>query len=1040
MGANSSGGSLYFDAGVNLNQLRADFAKGIQEARAFSRGVTREGRRVDQAFNQSSRGVNVMNTSLGNTKNLIGPLVGFAGGTGLLLLLSNQIKNAGKEAYQFSVDFEMAMKEVATISGAVRSNFKGISDEIVNMAANGPDDAIQLAQAYYQIVSAGYDGAKGLELLRVSSEAATAGITDTKTAADGITTVLNAWGKSFAEAESVADVMFKTVEKGKTTFPELASNIAQVAPVAASLKIPFEQIMAMVASITKQGTTSSMALTQVRSALVGLSKKLGGEIFQQGKTLQEVFEDVAKSSQYSIDELIKVTGRIEGANAILATTGEKLGEAKKDLDAMTGSAGAMKSAYGEMMEAAKNEWSVVHNRWNRELKSLGDSLTGASIGMARFFKELLQDRDADIVAPKVSGQLKDFQKELDGIEDLEKKREFIVDSVLKLRDARRELTKEEDRLQGIQPGTFQKGIEAFNAGIGLGDWAQSGRVNQKRLEIVEDDIKVNKQVERKLVEILNTLNSNPADGNGGNGGSEKIVKSLTEHIKDLEALQDNLGKGTIQQDVDLLLKISDKETTIENIQNEVREKLKEALEVDKISIPLKSLEIPIVKAAEGMKKIELETDKILDGSRTLTKEEKKRLEEQSKQLGTLEQQRGVLGDIKEGLTGASEIMGALSYAIGEVDADLGQALGKIADLTYNAATLAGQLANQNYIGAIATGIGMLGNIFSMFGQKSNPIEESLERINRTLERQSAILSEANNINYFGLLEKQLDALNQKLDVTQKKLPATLSLTEEGKKILDGYNFDPFNPDGREIITAEHSIDQILEYWSSGLIQVSDYYKDIFAEIMSTQGQINTLLNESYNRILGFGSDTVSDMIVSGVKSGLETSEDGLGDWTDNFGKLLEDSLTKHLMTVLNQQLLTNFMQEFTSRMQDGSLDGDVDVLRDEFIKAVEAAQVVWDEISPVLDEFVGGATQSPLTGAIKGIQEETASLIAGQFMAMRIDLKNISDNLNEMLDWSMRSFEVLESIDENTFNTVEQIKSLQTQVIEMNTYLKQAVA
>src|SRR5690606_24175956 len=114
------------------------------------------------------------------------------------------------------------------------------------------------------------------------------------------------------------DIMFKTVEKGKTTFPELASSIAQVAPIAATLKIPFEEVMSLIASITKQGTTTSMAFTQIRSALVGLSKEFGGDIFQQGKSLQEVFEDIAKSANYSIEELTKTTGRVEGASAILA--------------------------------------------------------------------------------------------------------------------------------------------------------------------------------------------------------------------------------------------------------------------------------------------------------------------------------------------------------------------------------------------------------------------------------------------------------------------------------------------------------------------------------------------------------------------------------------------------------------------------------------------------------------------------------------------------------------------------------------------------
>src|SRR6056297_1227154 len=125
------------------------------------------------------------------------------------------MKRLISDTYRFSSDFSKAMREVQTISQAVRDDFQGISDEILNLAAISPDGAIQLANAYYQIVSAGYDGAEGMKVLEVSSRAATAGITETKVAADGITTVLNAWGKSFTEAESVADAMFKTVEKGK---------------------------------------------------------------------------------------------------------------------------------------------------------------------------------------------------------------------------------------------------------------------------------------------------------------------------------------------------------------------------------------------------------------------------------------------------------------------------------------------------------------------------------------------------------------------------------------------------------------------------------------------------------------------------------------------------------------------------------------------------------------------------------------------------------------------------------------------------------
>src|SRR5690606_30125144 len=86
---------------------------------------------------------------------------------------------------------------------------------IFDLSKISPDPPVKLARAYYQIVSAGYDGADGLRLLEVATKAATAGVTTTEVAADGLTTAMNAWRLSMDEADQVADAMFKTVELGK---------------------------------------------------------------------------------------------------------------------------------------------------------------------------------------------------------------------------------------------------------------------------------------------------------------------------------------------------------------------------------------------------------------------------------------------------------------------------------------------------------------------------------------------------------------------------------------------------------------------------------------------------------------------------------------------------------------------------------------------------------------------------------------------------------------------------------------------------------
>lgn len=129
------------------------------------------------------------------------------------------------DAYNLSKDYEASMKEIQTVSDATNQDFQGMSDSIAALANEVPQTALELSRAFYEIAGAGYDGAAGLQLLEVSGKAAIGGVTDVRTAADGLTTIMNAWKMSASEAEYVTDQLFQTVKLGKTTFPQLAGNI-----------------------------------------------------------------------------------------------------------------------------------------------------------------------------------------------------------------------------------------------------------------------------------------------------------------------------------------------------------------------------------------------------------------------------------------------------------------------------------------------------------------------------------------------------------------------------------------------------------------------------------------------------------------------------------------------------------------------------------------------------------------------------------------------------------------------------------------------
>ena len=292
------------------------------------------------------------------------------------------------ELEQFSSEFEQAMKEVQTISGATQENFEGMSDEIIKMTTVVPEKALGMAKAFYQVASAGYDGAKGLGVLKAAAKGAVGGVTSTLIAVDGLTTVLNAWHLEADQSTKVSDIFFKTVQLGKTTFEELARNMATAAPIAASMSVPFEQIAAAVATLTKQGAPTSIAITQIRSSLLSLNDVLG-DGWSKTMTYQEALQAVSDKAGGSQTKLREMMGRVEAMNAVLGITGENAKMAASDLEAIANSAGAAEQAFRTMVSSNINQIAILKNKVLASLKPIGDFLINFTGSIAGAIGDLL---------------------------------------------------------------------------------------------------------------------------------------------------------------------------------------------------------------------------------------------------------------------------------------------------------------------------------------------------------------------------------------------------------------------------------------------------------------------------------------------------------------------------------------------------------------------------------------------------------------------------------------------------------------------------
>lgn len=368
MGITNRDGALYFATGIDNTGLY----KGKQEA-------------------------------IGIIKSMMSQVTSFDVFGGIGVSAGIAFAQAAKHSYEFSKEYDKNMREVLTISAAVQADFDGYKQKVIDMTTEIPVAATESAKALYQIVSAGHDGADGMKILETSAKAALGGVTDTATAADAITTILNAYKLDASEAEKISDQLFTTVRLGKTTFGELGQSISQAAPLAAAYGVEIDQVLAAVATLTKSGTPTAQAMTQIRASIVGVSKVLGDGAFAT-RTYQEALLEVSKRAAGSESQLRTLVPEIEAVNGVLGMTGINAKSAASDLKEMNNSLGATEDAYKRMADSTDAQLQLLSNNVIAYLRPMGEKIMETVSSIAGALNEAFESGDVQ-EALKQMGEL-----------------------------------------------------------------------------------------------------------------------------------------------------------------------------------------------------------------------------------------------------------------------------------------------------------------------------------------------------------------------------------------------------------------------------------------------------------------------------------------------------------------------------------------------------------------------------------------------------------------------------------------------------------
>ena len=263
----------------------------------------------------------------------------------------------------------------------------------------------QQTQAYYDIISAGAGSqAEADALLAESNRLAIAGNASLSESADGLTSVMNAYGMSGDEAARATASMMAAVKTGKTTIPELAGSIGRVAPMSSSLNVSMEELNAALATTTKQGISTSESASGLKALFGNIKKptedaareanRLGvewNETALRAKGLDGFLRDVTSSSKFNEESWTKLVGSVEGGNTIVALTTDNMREFGKAMDAQAEGAVTMDAAVEKMMNTddrkLRKSTAALHDMG----LTLGEALIPMVVEGAAALKPMVDD-------------------------------------------------------------------------------------------------------------------------------------------------------------------------------------------------------------------------------------------------------------------------------------------------------------------------------------------------------------------------------------------------------------------------------------------------------------------------------------------------------------------------------------------------------------------------------------------------------------------------------------------------------------------------
>ena len=278
---------------------------------------------------------------------------------GIAIAAGAAITAAFAKAISITADFQEALARLEALSGATGNSLRALEGQAKKLGATTASTASEILSLQTELAKLGFTTIEILKATPGVRDFADAMEADLASAATLAGNVLRQFGLDASETGRVVDVLSKASVSSALDFEKLRESMKTAGPAAKSVGISLEETVAVLAALSDLGISGSLGGTAF--------KKFVSSAAKSGRTVTEIFEQIATAADPAAESIKLLGDRTFGAGVAIAQSQGKVAEL---VETLKEAEGTTKKIAETKLDHLKGDFKLL----NSALEALGTEL------------------------------------------------------------------------------------------------------------------------------------------------------------------------------------------------------------------------------------------------------------------------------------------------------------------------------------------------------------------------------------------------------------------------------------------------------------------------------------------------------------------------------------------------------------------------------------------------------------------------------------------------------------------------------------------